>query len=314
MRTILTGGALAALLATSAAAETIGVTISEFTFNFLTVMRNAMTDHVDTLEGVDIQIEDAQSDLGRQLSQIQNFVASGVDAIIVNTVDTDASVAMTQAAEAAGIPLVYVNYQPVNVDSLPDNQAFIASDERESGTLQTVEVCRQLKEQGKGDGAKILILQGGLASQAGRVRTQDIHDVIATDDCSFMEIVDQQTANWERDEAIDVMTNWLSTGASFDAVIANNDEMALGAIQALKAGGVNMDEVIVAGIDATRDALLAMAAGELDVTVFQDAVGQGAGAVDVALALARGEPVEQKVYVPFQLVTPANMQEFSDLN
>ena len=79
------------------------------------------------------------------------------------------------------------------------------------------------------------------------------------------------------------MTNWLTAGIEFDAVISNNDEMAIGAIQALKAAGVDMDEVIVAGVDATQDALAAMKAGDLDVTVFQNAAGQGKGAVDAAL-------------------------------
>jgi inositol transport system substrate-binding protein len=110
------------------------------------------------------------------------------------------------------------------------------------------------------------------------------------------------------------MTNWLSTGEPFDAIISNNDEMAIGAIQALKAGGVAMEDVIVAGIDATQDALAAMQAGELDVTVFQDAAGQGQGALDAALALAAGETVEQKVYVPFQLVTPSNIGDYLGSN
>jgi inositol transport system substrate-binding protein len=110
------------------------------------------------------------------------------------------------------------------------------------------------------------------------------------------------------------MTNWLSTGEQFDAVIANNDESAIGAIQALKAGGIAMEDVVVAGIDATQDALTAMEAGELDVSVFQDAAGQGAGALDAALALARGEEVEQKVYIPFQLVTPDNIGDYMSSN
>ena len=110
------------------------------------------------------------------------------------------------------------------------------------------------------------------------------------------------------------MANWLTSGIEFHAVIANNDEMAIGAIQALKAGGVAMDDVIVAGIDATQDALSAMQAGDLDVTVFQDAAGQGRGSLDAALALASGEAVEQKVYIPFQLVTPANIQDYLTVN
>jgi ABC-type sugar transport system substrate-binding protein len=82
----------------------------------------------------------------------------------------------------------------------------------------------------------------------------------------------------------------------------------------MKAAGIDMATVIVGGVDATQDALAAMEAGELDVTVFQDAAGQGKGSLDAALALARGEPVEQKVYIPFLLVTPENMSEFTERN
>lgn len=304
---------LTAILSTTAMAQTIGVTIAEFNDNFLTLLRNGMSDHARE-QGVELLVEDAQRDIGKQLSQIQNFIAGGADAIIVNAVDTDATVAMTQAAEAANVPLVYVNYEPVNVDTLPENQAFVASDEKESGTLQTREVCRLLEEQGKQDGAKVLVLMGELSSYTSRQRTQDIHDVIATEECSFMTIVEEQSANWQRSQALDVMTNWLSGGIEFDAVIANNDEMAVGAIQAMQAAGISMTEKVVAGIDATQDALAAMKAGDLDVTVFQDAKGQGKGAIEAALELAKGEPVEQKVYIPFQLVTPANMDQFIALN
>ena len=112
----------------------------------------------------------------------------------------------------------------------------------------------------------------------------------------------------------DLVTNWLAAGVEFDAVIANNDEMAIGAVQALKAAGRSMDSVVIAGVDATQDALAAMAAGDLDVTVFQDAAGQGKGALDAAIKLAKGEKVEAKVYIPFQLVTPANIAEYQQKN
>ncbi|WP_404405266.1 sugar ABC transporter substrate-binding protein [Pelagibacterium halotolerans] len=314
MKKLLLAAGMASLMSTTAMAETIGVSMALFDDNFLTVLRNGIQDYADTLDGVDVQIEDAQNDVGRQLNQIQNFVASGVDAIIVNPVDTDATEAMTNLAAEANIPLVYVNRQPINVDNMPDFHAFVASNEVESGTLETEEICRLLKEQGKGDGAKIVVMMGELSNQAARQRTQDVHDVIATDECSFMEIVEEQTANWSRIEGQDLMTNWLSAGIEFDAVVANNDEMAIGAIQAMKAAGISMDEMIVGGVDATQDALAAMQAGDLDVTVFQNAAGQGQGAVDAALALAAGEDVEQKVWVPFELVTPENIDQYLDKN
>ena len=87
-------------------------------------------------------------------------------------------------------------------------------------------------------------MMGELSNQAAQQRTQDIHDVIATDECAFMEIVDEQTGNWERTQGGDLMTNWLSSGVEFDAVVSNNDEMAIGAIQAMKAAGVSHGELI----------------------------------------------------------------------
>ena len=110
------------------------------------------------------------------------------------------------------------------------------------------------------------------------------------------------------------MTNWLSSGEPFDFVIANNDEMAIGAIQAMKAAGVDMSTVVVGGVDATDDAIAAMKGGDLDVTVFQNAAAQGKGAVDTAIKLIAGQKVDREVYVPFELVTPANLSSFEDLN
>lgn len=314
MKKTLTAAALATLMSTSAMAESIGVSMALFDDNFLTVLRNGMQEYADGQDGVDIQIEDAQNDVARQLDQINNFIASGVDAIIVNPVDTSATEAMTAAAEAAGVPLVYVNRQPINVDTLPDNQAFVASNEIESGTLAAFEGCQLLRAAGLSEGADIYIMMGELSNQAAVQRTKDFDDVIGMDMCNFINVIDRQTANWSRDEAQDLMTNWLSSGFEFDAVFANNDEMAIGAIQAMKAAGIEMGDVVVTGVDATQDALLSMESGELDVTVFQDAAGQGSGAVDAALSLARGEEVGQRVYIPFLLVTPDNLSDFTSRN
>ena len=314
MKKTLIAAGLATLMSTSAMAENIGVSIYLFDDVWTTVMRNGLTDHADSLEGVDVQVEDALDDVARQLDQINNFVASGVDAIIVQPVDTSATQAMTNAAEAAGIPLVFVNRQPINLDTLPDNQAFVASNEIESGTLAAFEACKLLRAEGKAGGARGYMLMGQLSNQAAVQRSKDVHDVIGMDMCSFITLIDEQTANWQRDEAQDLMTNWLSSGEPFDVIFANNDEMAIGAIQAMKAAGISMDDVVVTGVDATQDALVAMAAGDLDATVFQDARGQGAGALDTALALARGEDVDQSVFIPFKLVTPANIDEFFSRN
>ncbi|UDL86931.1 sugar ABC transporter substrate-binding protein [Mesorhizobium sp. PAMC28654] len=313
MKKLILGVAFAALMSSSAFAAKIGVSMAKFDDNFLTVLRNGMIEQAKGMSGVELQVEDAQNDVAKQLDQIKNFAASGVDAIIVNPVDTSATQAMSDAAAAAKIPLVYVNREPVNVNTLPANQAFVASNEADSGTLETKEVCRLFKAAGKKE-ANVYVIMGELSNQAAVQRTKDIDDVIATPDCNFIKIIDKQTSNWNRDEAQNLMTNWLSTGKKFDGVIANNDESAIGAIQAMKAANIDMKTVVVGGVDATQDALVAMKAGDLAVTVFQDAAGQGAGALDAALKLAKGEKVDHKVYVPFQLVTPANIDKFMKKN
>ena len=313
MKKLLLGVAMAALMAGTAHAEKVGVSMALFDDNFLTVLRNGIQSHADA-NGIEVQIEDAQNDVAKQLDQIKNFAASGVDAIIVNPVDTSATQAMTDAAAAANVPLVYVNRQPVNLDTLPEKQAFVASNEVDSGTLETKEICRLLKEAGKTE-ANAYIIMGELSNQAAVQRTQDIHDVIDGSECGVkINIIDKQTSNWKRDEAQNLMTNWLSTNKPFDAVIANNDESAIGAIQAMKAAGIDMKSVLVGGVDATQDALAAMQAGDLDVTVFQNAAAQGSGSLDAAIKLAKGEALEKKVWVPFELVTPANIDQYLKKN
>ena len=309
MKKLALAASVMALFAGAASAETVGVSIVNFDNNFQTLLRQGIQDRADAV-GVDVQIEDAQNDSAKQLDQINNFIASGVDAIIVTLVDTAASPAITAAAQAANIPLVYVNRQPVNVETLPDNQAFVASNEVESGTLETIQMCDNWAAEGKTE-VNVFVMQGELSNQAAVQRTQDIYDVIEAGKCKVkINVIDQQTANWSRDQAQTLMTNWLSTGKAFDGVIANNDEMAIGAIQAMKAANIDMATVQVGGVDATQDALAAMQAGDLDVTVFQNAAAQGSGALDAATKLAAGEAVDQKVYVPFELVTPANVADY----
>ncbi len=301
------------LMGTTAMADGIGVSMALFDDNFLTVLRNGIQKTADE-GGIKVQIEDAQNDVAKQLDQINNFIASGVSAIIVNPVDTSATQAMSDAAAAAGVPLVYVNRQPINLDTLPDNQAFVASNEVDSGTLETIALCDNWAGEGKTE-VNVYVLQGELSNQAAVQRTQDIYDVIDAGKCKVkVNVIDQQTANWSRDQAQNLMTNWLSTGAAFDGVIANNDEMAIGAIQAMKAAGIDMATVQVGGVDATQDALAAMQAGDLDVTVFQNAAAQGSGALDAAQKLAAGEAVDQTVWVPFELVTPANLADYTAKN
>ena len=306
MKTKLMAAAAAAILAMPLAhAEKIGVTMASFDDTFLTILRNSIADSAKK-DGATVQIEDGGNDVGKQLSQVQNMIAQKVDAIIVNAVDTDATPKITKMVTAAKIPLVYVNRKPVDFDKLPAGVAVVASDEKQSGTLQARQVCKLLG--GKGD---LLVLMGELSNESARARTKDIEDVIATKDCAGMKIVDKREGKWSRTQGQDITMNWLSSGTKFDAIVSNNDEMAIGAINALKAARKLTPKTVVAGIDATPDGLAAMKSGDLKVSVYQNAAGQGAQAVATALKLAKKQPVDRYVNVPFELVTPENMNQYA---
>src|SRR5690606_35552749 len=134
----------------------IGVAMTSFDNPFLTILLNGIKDQAGK-DGAELILEDAQLDVARQQNQVQNFIANGVDAIIVNAVDGAATPAMTQAAVDAGVPLVYVNHPPINHEALPEGTSFVGSNEIESGTMQTREVCKLLG--GKGN---VLVLMGPL--------------------------------------------------------------------------------------------------------------------------------------------------------
>jgi inositol transport system substrate-binding protein len=285
----------------SAMAQRIGVTLSAFEHQFLVKMRAAMEQKAKEL-GVQIQFVEAQGDIGKQLNQIQTFISQGMDAIIVNPVDTSASPKMTKLVTDAKIPLVYVNLQPAE-ETLPKGTAYVGSPEVTSGKLQGEAIAKLLNNKGN-----LVIMMGELATQAAVLRTEGVEKVVAQH--PEMKIVGKQTANWRRSEAIDLMNNWLVAGENIDAVVANNDEMAIGAILALQQAGKDPKKVVIAGIDATPDALAEMEKGNLDVTVFQDANGQGKGSVETALKLIKGENVESFVWIPFELVTQENYKEY----
>ena len=307
MKHALAACAAALLLATPAAAKTltVGVAMSRSEHLFLVKVRDAIQAEAKTLGNVDVQFEDAQGDVGRQLSQVQNFIAQGVDAIIVNAADTSATQGMTRMVTKAGIPLVYVNLGPGLDEKLPPKVAVVVADHVVSGRLQMEGLEKCMK--GKGD---LAIMLGELASNATQERTAGNKEVIAKD--PGIKVVLEQSAGYLRNQAIDLMNNWLTTGQKIDAIAANNDEMAIGAIIALQQAGRDPKKMCIGGIDATPDALAEMKKGNLAVSVFQDAAGQGKGAVDAAVKLARGEKVETFVLIPYELVTPENMQAYAN--
>jgi inositol transport system substrate-binding protein len=268
---------------------------------FLQKVADGMTAEAEE-QGAAIDIVAADNKVDTQLSQVENFIAQGVDAILVVAVDTSAAGPMTAAAQEAGIPLIYVNRKPAD---LPAGVPYVGSQSLVSGTLEMEQLALLAGEKGN-----VVIMQGELTNEAALDRTKGCVDVVAK--YPGMKVVETDTANWDRAQGQALMENWLQSGTEFTIVCANNDEMALGAILALKAAGktLGVDGVLVGGVDATADALASLEAGELATTVFQDASGQGGGGVTAAIMLINGETVEDYVDIPYQLVTLDNIADF----
>ncbi|WP_371356462.1 sugar ABC transporter substrate-binding protein [Pseudomonas chlororaphis] len=285
----------------AAADYRIGVSIARVDDNFMTYVRNGLEDAARK-EKVQIQFEDAQGDVVRQLNQIQGFLGQKVDAVIVLPVDTAATANMTRAAVEAKIPLVYVNRHP-DERVLPKGVVTVASNDVEAGQLQMRYLAQRLA--GKG---KIAIILGDLAQNSTHDRTEGVKQVLK--DYPGIKIVEQQSAEWQRNKGMDLTSNWLLAGTGFDAIVANNDEMAIGAAMALQQAGKAKGEIAIVGIDGLPDGLTAIKRGMLAASVFQDPKAQASSALQAATKMIKGEPVEADVWVPFQLITPDQVAVF----
>lgn len=281
----------------------IGVSMSQFDDTWLTYLRESMDKKAKSIpDGVALQFEDARSDVVKQLSQVESFISQKVDAIIVNPVDTAATARITKAAVAAGIPLVYVNRRPDDL-KLPAGVVTVASDDLEAGRLQMQYLADKMG--GKGN---IVILLGDLANNSTTNRTKGVEEVLKN--YPNIKIEQRQTGTWLRDKGMTLVNDWLTQGREFQAVVANNDEMAIGAAMALKQAGTKKGSVLIAGVDGTPDGLNAIKKGEMTVSVFQDAKGQADGSIDTAVKMVKKQPVEQAVWVPYRLITPENVDQF----
>ena len=281
----------------------IGVSMSQFDDTWLTYLRESMDTKAKSYpDGVQLQFEDARSDVVKQLSQVESFISQKVDAIVVNPVDTAATKKITESAVKAGIPLVYVNRRPDDLN-LPKGVVTVASNDLEAGQMQMQYLAEKMG--GKGD---IVILLGDLANNSTTNRTKGVKEVLAK--YPNIKIEQEQSGIWSRDKGMTLVNDWLTQGRKFDAVVSNNDEMAIGAAMALQQAGVAKGSVLIAGVDGTPDGLNAVKKGSLLVSVFQDAKGQADGSIDTAVKMARKESVEPAVWVPYRLITLQNVDTF----
>ncbi|WP_094548467.1 sugar ABC transporter substrate-binding protein [Petroclostridium xylanilyticum] len=278
----------------------IGVSMSDFDDKWLSYMIDAMKAYSNTLADAEVIFVDAKADTAKQLAQLENFIAQKVDVVVINPVDTDATEPYTKMCKDAGIPLISVNRIFKNQE---EATAYVGSDSIKAGIMQMEYLAEKMG--GKGN---IVILQGDLAHEAARMRTEGVKKVIK-EKYPDIKIVAEQTGKWQRPLGMQIMENWLQSGMQIDAVASNNDEMAIGAILAIEQAG-KLGKILVGGVDATPDALEFMKQGKLNVTVFQDAAGQGKGAIEAAYKVAKGEKIDKTIWIPYELVTPEKCDEY----
>ncbi|WBO66212.1 ABC transporter permease/substrate-binding protein [Streptomyces camelliae] len=281
----------------SSATPRMGLSLSTLNNPFFVQIRAGAQAEAKKL-GVDLTVTDAQNDASQQANQLQNFTSSGLGAIIVNPVDSDAASNSVKAADKAKIPVIAVD-RGVNK---ADVDALVASDNVAGGELAAKTIAEKLG--GKG---KIVILQGQAGTSAARERAAGFAQGLKA--YPGIQVVAQQPADFDRTKGLDVMSNLLQAHPDVQGVIAANDEMALGAIKALgsKAG----TSVQVVGFDGTPDGLTAVKDGTLYASVAQQPSQLGRIAVDNALKAVQGKKVESTVKVPVKVVTKDNVAGFS---
>ena len=280
----------------------VGVALANFDLNFVSILRTQMVQELNT-QGLKGQFSDAKGDVALQAQQVDDFINQGVDAIILNPVDTQGVQSMINAARQASIPLIFVNRKPEV--KLSGAMAYVGSDSALSGKLQMEALAKRMNYRGN-----IAILMGALSNEEARERTRAVEEIIAQH--KDMKVVEKQTAKWQRNEAVDVVSAWLLNGTPIDAIVANNDEMAIGAIMALNQA--KNKDVLVAGIDGTPDGLQFIKNGEMAVTIFQDAKGQATGAVKVAREMLDKQKTEVYNWIPYETVTQENYTKYTQLN
>lgn len=276
----------------------IGVTLMDFSTEFGIGLKDYMTAKADAMGDVELTVVDAGGDAAKQLQQVETFISQKVDAIIMQPQEQEACSPAIDKAKAAGIPIINCNSLTITE---PD--AYVGSNDSESAEIAMTYIAEQLG--GKGN---VLMMHGHPGQTAEVKRTEGAMDILAQN--PDMTLLDEQTADWDRAEAMTLMQNWIQAyGDQINAVFCQNDEMALGALNALVQAG-KKDNVLVVGVDAIDDALQSVKDGKMDATVYQDCKGQAEGAIEAAYKLAKGESVEKEILIPFILVTTENVDEY----
>ncbi len=250
-----------------------------------------------TYPDVELYLVDAQADINKQIAQAEDLIAKKVNVIVLNAQDADGSAQVLTLAKDANIPVVEVNTRT----NSEDFTAYVGSNDEEAGQIMGKYVLEKLGN--KGD---VALLEGNMGQSAQILRRKGLDGTILAN--KDIKLVAELSADWARDKAMSTTEDWLGKYKNLKAVLCENDDMAMGALEAAEAAG--RKDLVIVGVDAIPDALQAVSDGRLSGTVLQDAAGQASKSMDVAYEVAKGESVEKENIVPFQLITKDNVAKY----
>lgn len=287
-------------------ARTIGLCMSSLD-TFLSSMAQAAIDRAAEIPNLELIMVDAQDDTVKQNDQVVTLLEAGIDVLVVCLVETSAAPNIIAEAAKKDTPVIFVNRNPFFTwkdTPIPPNNYVVASNSLREGAVGMEYVGEKLG--GKGN---IVILMGMLGQEATTNRTQGVKDAIR-DKYPNIKILSEETGNWYRDQGMTVMENLITAyGDQINAVLSNNDEMAIGAVLALEQNNMK-DKVLVVGVDGTRDGLESVKTGGIAATAYQDPIAQGAGSVNLALRIIAGEKPDTFALLPVEVVTKENIAKF----
>lgn len=281
---------------------TIGFTFHSSQDVFQNIVKNAFVDAAKA-RGVEVKVIDPQMDIGKQLEAIDTFISLKVDAIVCAPLDDAGIVPGVLEANKAGIPFIAVNGDVSQAAAAGGQYTYVGSQHYDSGAIEGAYMAKVLKK-----GAKILYLRGSEGMSHAIARRQGIQDKLLNVRPDVV-LLAEQTANYDRTQAMKVTEDWLQEFPQVDAVIAANDQMALGALEAMK--GAKRDKgVLFAGIDGTTEALQDIKAGVFAISVLQDAKGQSSGALEAAIQILNKKPVAHFINIPYVGITKENLSQY----
>ncbi|MYL31165.1 ribose ABC transporter substrate-binding protein RbsB [Halobacillus halophilus] len=270
----------------------IGLSVSTLNNPFFVSMKDGVEKEAEA-QGMDVVVVDAQNDAAKQVSDVEDLIQQGVDVLLINPTDSSAVSTAVQSANSLGIPVVTLDRS----SEKGEVATLVSSDNAKGGKMAAEYMVDQL-----GEGAKVAELEGVPGASATRERGSGFHTVADEQ----LNVTAKQTANFDRTEGLNTMENILQGNPDLEAVFAHNDEMALGAYQAIQSSG---RDVLVVGFDGNEDAMTSIRNGSLSATVAQQPEQIGSLAVQAGADVLQGEEVEETIPVPLKLVTKENIDE-----